>query len=89
MTMFKIRRASNCLDETQPCERAEQLPVNHPAFEVPQAWGEGVHQIAARTTLEWFIRIDTLEELIELVREVKSDLIFDEDSIVIHDDYME
>ena len=81
--MFKIRRASDYGDENKPSENAEQRPVEYPNYD------GGMNLIGTRTELQWFIRIDTLEELIALSKETGQDLVFDEDSIIIYDSYLE
>ena len=78
---FKIMRASHTVIDDE---------INYPGPDVKNAYKEvRIPYEGSDEVTDWYVDVNTLEELIELRKEVGYDLIFNEDEIWICDDYME
>lgn len=78
---FEIKRASHTIIDDMPDYLGPDVKNAYKEVIVPYVGSEGY--------AGWFIEIRTLEELIALQEEVGKDLIFNNHSVWIYDDYME
>lgn len=71
---FVIYKASDGFNSyPKPCEKAYLKPT-----------GNGFYQFA-----KWEVEINSLEDLLSLMKETDNELILSEDRIIIYDDYVE
>lgn len=81
---YVIRRVNNkWISQTLKFKDIKSVNVSLETETISTISGEN-HEI--RT---WYVEIDTLEELLELKNEVCSDLVINNDSIIIYDDCLE
>lgn len=94
---FKVRKASgNYLygNAQKPCTNATQCTEIREIVKNSLIEDENRNRILQRKTVTeervvWKIDINTIEELIELIKEAENPLIVYEDEIMIYDDYVE
>ena len=70
---FKVERTSDIWNDKQPCPEAIRETIG--AYDVP--------------TIDWFVNIDTLEELVAFAKEHGPELVFEDGRIEIYDTYRE
>lgn len=75
--IFRIRKTSSYshIDQPKPCKNAKKI------VEIDPVWH--------CETVRWDVEINTLEELLDLQKEVGEELIISDGHIEIYDDYRE
>lgn len=81
---FKIYRDSE--RNVKPCQNAYPIEVEREILDFDfDENGEFVWNIIKRKDMDWAVEINTLEELMELQKEVQDALVIDRNKIEIHD----
>lgn len=89
---FKIERTSDpILNPGKPCDRAysKRVVSYQKTDRVRDVDGRFINQATLVYKNQWFIEIESLQDLLDLVKEVGNDLIIGENSIEIYDGYRE
>lgn len=87
--LFKIKRVSDY--SVKPCQNAfvkEEIQTVK-SDRIRDEKGRFVKRTQERKVSYWAIEIETLEELVELCKEVNEPLVMDAEAIMILDEYVE